>query len=239
MEAWWNSLSILQQITFVIGCATTLFMIVQIVMMLIGLGGESDFDGDGAPDDLEVEGVDLDGDGIPDDFDGDGIPDDLDGDGIPDSQELHGVGFSMFGLKIFSVKSILAFFSIGSWVTFTISFAKLYWLWALLVGVVAGMLAAVGMAAIMKGLYKLQDKGNIDLNNCVGLVGEVYLTVPPTRSGEGKVNVTVQERFSEFAAVTDSAAEIATGAKIKVVSVAGNGVIVVEPLPPESAEEKS
>lgn len=54
MEAWWNALNILQKIYFVIGCAATLLLVLQIIMMLFGLGNGGDVDvdlsGDGSPD---------------------------------------------------------------------------------------------------------------------------------------------------------------------------------------------
>lgn len=51
---WWQSLTLVQKIYFCIACPATVFLIAQIVLMLIGLGGDSDVDG---------SGVDLTGDG--------------------------------------------------------------------------------------------------------------------------------------------------------------------------------
>lgn len=54
MDAWWNALNILQRIYFIIGVAATLLLVLQIIMMLFGLGNGGDVD------------VDLSGDGTPD-----------------------------------------------------------------------------------------------------------------------------------------------------------------------------
>ena len=79
MTQWWNALRLMQQIVFVIACATTLFMLGQIVMMLIGFG-ESDIDADAG--DIDVPDTDA---------------PTLDVDpGQPESD----VGFRLFGLKI-------------------------------------------------------------------------------------------------------------------------------------------
>ena len=51
---WWQTLTLVQKIYFCIACPATVFLVVQIVMMLIGLGGDSDIDS---------SGVDLTGDG--------------------------------------------------------------------------------------------------------------------------------------------------------------------------------
>ena len=76
MRIWWESLTLLQRVFACIAIPSTLLLIVQLVLSLIGLGdheGDLDADGDGVPDGVDL---DLDGDGIPDgiDLDGAGIP---------------------------------------------------------------------------------------------------------------------------------------------------------------------
>ena len=61
MINWWNSMDLTGQIFALIAIPSTLVLVVQTVLLLIGVGGLAD-------------GVDLDGDGLPDTpgFDGDG-----------------------------------------------------------------------------------------------------------------------------------------------------------------------
>ena len=75
----------------------------------------------------------------------------------------------------------------------------------------------------------LQGSGNLQIENTVGKTAEVYLTVPAARSGAGKVNVYVQERYAEMEAVTDSAAPLKTGERVKIVGTMGEGTVVVAP----------
>lgn len=203
MTQWWNALSVNQQILFVIACATTLFMVGQIIMMLIGMG-DSDTDVDADTGGLDTGDTDADGDG----------------DGLG-----HGSGFTVFGLKILTVRSIIAFFCIGSWMAFTMEYF-MHWSLALVIGLVCGLCAAFLMAYVMHALMKLQSNGNIDIGNSVGAFGEVYLTVPARRGGEGKINLTLQERFVELRALTDCDESILTGSKVKVIGTAGESVIV-------------
>lgn len=58
MIAWWNELDILRQVFMLIAIPSTLVMIVQAVMLLVGLGDDGDMDVDG--DDV-FDGVDGDG----------------------------------------------------------------------------------------------------------------------------------------------------------------------------------
>lgn len=227
MNEWWISLSVLQQVMFVIGATTLLFMIAQIVMMLIGLGGhdistEADLSGlgDGAVEtDVDVADVDVDADG-----------------------ELctHPEGMEHFhalGFRLLSLRCIIVFFCFGAWMTFIMD-GFMQWYFALLLGGVVGFAAAVGMALILGEMMKLQSDGTIKFKNCVGKSGEVYLTIPAARGGNGKVNVCVQETYAEFEAVTDDDEPINTGETVKVVKAQGN-LLVVERVKEKNRQSKT
>ena len=111
MRIWWESLTLLQRVFACIAIPSTLLLIVQLVLSLVGLGdheGDLDADGDGVPDSVDL---DVDGDSIPDgiDLDGDGIPDitvaDLDHDGLPDG-EHDSIGESLGSLRLFTFRGI-------------------------------------------------------------------------------------------------------------------------------------
>ena len=188
----------LQQVMFVIACAATLFMIVQVILLAIGSGdGDATFEADTTIDDV------------------DSINDD-------------GIGLTIFGLRVLSVRSVIAFLAVGGWLTFALFYSISYY--ALIPGVVAGTLAAFAIAAFIKAIEKLQGSGNLKTENAVGKTAEVYIPIPALRSGSGKVNVYVQERYVEMEAVCDCAEQIKTGEKVKIVDVLTEGTVVVEPL---------
>lgn len=234
---WWSSMSVFQQVMFVVACAATSVLVIQIVLMIIGgaadnggeIGGASDLSVD-ADVDVDVD-VDIDADagfggadiGIGGGPDGDIS---LDGGEASDAPQSHSSALP-FGLKLLSLRAILAFIAVGGWVCYTVAYA-LDWYAALLIGIAAGFAAACGIAAALTGMEKLQSNGNIDPNNTIGKVGTVYLTVPPLRSGCGKINVVVQERFAEYEAMTDCGEPIPTGAEIKVLAHLGGNVLLVQ-----------
>lgn len=240
---WWNAMSTLQQVAFVIACAATLILIVQIILMFIGSAGSddvSDISGGGATDisvdgdvadvsggDIDVD-VNVDAD-VPDvDLDGDtDISVDADADAqVGDTDIIHpGRRFAPFGFKLLSLRSILAFITIGAWVLYTACYG-LAWYYSLIVAIACGFAAACGMAGAMLGMEKLQSNGNISIKNAVGKIGTVYLTIPPRRSGFGKVNVLVQERYAEYDAVTDCDEPIPTSAEIEVIGTTVDKLIV-------------
>ena len=80
----------------------------------------------------------------------------------------------------------------------------------------------------MVGMEKLQSNGAINIKNAIGKIGTVYLTIPPRRSGFGKVNVLVQERYAEYDAVTDGDEPIPTLAEIEVIGAVGADKLVVK-----------
>ena len=229
MRIWWESLTLLQRVFACIAIPSTLLLIVQLVLSLVGLGDhEGDLDHDGVPD-----GIDLDHDGIPDgiDLDGDGIPDiavaDLDHDGLPDGEGHGSVSEGLGSLRLFTLRGILAFLAVWGWAVLAITRAGRPWLMGVLLGLVLGAAAMVLIALTMQMILRLQADGTVSLNNAVGSGGEVYLSVPPLRSGEGKVNVVIQDTMTECAAVTDEASPIPTGTPVTVVGVTKERQLIV------------
>ena len=83
------------------------------------------------------------------------------------------------------------------------------------------------IALVMRMILRLQADGTVSLANAVGSGGEVYLSVPALRSGEGKVNVVIQDTMTECAAVTDEEAPIPTGEAVTVVGVTKERQLIV------------
>ncbi len=202
MINWWNSLELTQQIFACIAIPSTLILLIQTILLLIGLGGGSDGDAD----------TDLDGDGIPD-GEGDG-----DGDGGDD------------GLALFSVRGIMSMLAVMGWSAMALLETPLPGFVSILISVALGVAMLFLMACVMKLIYKLQNSGNIDLGNAVGKMAQVYIPIPPKGTGSGKVHVTIQEQYCEFGAITTAGTKIKTGSYVRVVAVDEAGMLVVEPL---------
>ena len=235
MRAWWEALTMLERLFAAVAIPATLLLLIQMVMTLIGLGGHdgdldtdspegdfTDLDGDGLPDGIDLDGIDLDGDGIPDiSLDADGLDTDgPDGDSAPDHNAAP-------GLRLFTFRGIVAFLAVSGWAALAISRAGHPWLAAILVGLLLGVGAMVLMAVVMRLFLRLQTDGTVDLGNAVGLPGEVYLPVPAGRTGEGKVNVVIQDTMTECAAVTDEGTALSTGEKVTVVGLTRERQLVV------------
>lgn len=161
----------------------------------------------------EISGADADGtvDDEP------GQPDAADGEG----REKAGA------LRLFSFRSIVAFFAVGGWTGIVAIDRNASPILSVVMAMSAGSIALFFVAWIIGAFLRMQQSGNIRMENAVGLDGEVYLTIPS--KGMGKVNVIVQERFCEFNAVTEAGRALKTGEKITVLGVASEGVLLVGP----------
>lgn len=234
MNAWWASLTWLEKIFAYVAFPATLLLLLQTLMLLFGLGNDSDGD---------AGGVDLDGDGVPDlDLDGDGVPDlDLDGDGVPDTGldgdtdsdfddggdgDAGGTGL-FAGLKLFTLRGIVAFLAVCGWGGLWLLRMGMHPFFAVFLAIAMGFWAMLLMALFLRIALKLQDDGTLDFRNALGAAGTVYLTIPASRAGEGKVHVIVQDQLRELEAVTDEASPISTGSEIVVVGLSGGNTLVV------------
>lgn len=188
MKEWFANLSVMEQIFFWLGIVSTLFMIVQIILMsLSSFGGDIDLDGDG---DIDVD--------------------------------------SDSGVSIFTIKSITAFFAVGSWsglLTCALVSDKLQWL-AIIVALVAGAAAMSVMALLMRAILKLQCNGAFEIEKIIGSTATVYVSVPPSRSGRGKITLNAQGRFVELDAVTDGESRLAVDEVVEIVSTENECAVV-------------
>lgn len=209
---YWNSMTAAQQCFMFAAVPATLVLVLQTLVMLMGLdGGDGDAD---LPDELPDGSFDSGG------FDG-GFEAKEDFSNCDDPNDLSG------DFRIFTVRGFVAFFAVFGWTGAALLEGGLPLWFAAVLAFLAGAVAMVLIAWIMKSVLKLQSSGNLDPKNAVGKAGVVYITIPKRRTGIGKVNLVVQERYSELEAVTDSENDISTGREVVVVGVTTLGTLIV------------
>ena len=207
MFAWWESLSTFSQVLACMAIPATLILLIQTILTLIGIGdngvdsdiGDADIDADAADG---VFGAEL--------TDGDSDPSGLD------------------GLRIFSVRGIIAFFVVFGWTGILLDALSLSPVISVGVGAVAGFLIMLLIALLFRAVMKLESDGNVDNRNALGVSGTVYLKIPPNREGTGKVNIMIQGSYCERDAVTDENEALPTGCEIVVMSLSGQNTLVVK-----------
>ena len=192
MIEWIKNLSVLEHIYFWLGIVSTIFLIVQIVMMCFSsFGGDAD--------------LDMDGDGV------------IDGDVDVDS-----------GISIFTIKGITAFFAVGSWsglLTCALASQKLQWL-SVIVAVLAGGIAMAVVVVVLNALKKLQCNGAVQYDKLVGQTATVYVSIPPSRSGRGKITLNAQGKYMEIDALTDGTEKIAVDETVEIIATENECAVV-------------
>ena len=206
-------MGIATQVFYCIAIPSTLLLLIQTVLMFIGFGEDAD----------SIDDVGM--DSMPEDVD---LPDV--GEGVFGENSLSEVQdiFGMEGLRVFTIRGLIAFFVVFGWVGIVMQGADIS-LWITIpVAAVCGLARMFALAFLVRGVMQLRSDGNTDNRNAVGIAGKVHLTVPPSRSGEGKVHVMLQGAYVERNAVTDSEEPIPTGSEVVVVGVSGQTDLVVK-----------
>lgn len=217
MTAWWNALSALQQVFYLLAIPGTLILVLQTLLLLFGLGSHSgDHDQDVTFDHDQDATFDHDQDAA---FD-------HDQDTVCDHDHDAGADHAG-GLRLLTVRGLVAFLAVSGWVGVAALDLGLPNVPTVLLAAAAGVGAMVLVAVLLKASLRLQQTGNLDLRNALGLTAEVYV---PLRGGNrGKVTMVLQERFLELDAVCPDA-DCPMGSLVRVTSVSDSGLLTVEPL---------
>ncbi len=203
MLEWFESLTSLQRVFAYIAVPSTVVLLLQTILLFFGIG-----DGGVDADVSDVGGLDGADMG------------DLDASEIPSGSDTD-------GLTVFSIRGIVAMLCIGGWSGIVFVDIGMTPVLAIVLAVVLGVAALFGMAFLMRALTRFQSSGNIVVENAVGKIGKVYLTIPGEMAGSGKINITVQDTYTEFEAVTADVSAIKTGETVYVESVDEVGRLVV------------
>jgi len=130
--------------------------------------------------------------------------------------------------SVFSVRSIIAFFMLFGWTGVLMLDAGFsVWL-ALLVAGVIGFLAMIMVAYLMFKVSQMDESGTFNTRTAINNFGEVYLTIPATKTGYGKIHLKIKGSTREMDAVTDHNEQINTGSRVKIIDVLDDNLLLVE-----------
>lgn len=140
------------------------------------------------------------------------------------------------GIGLFSSQTIAAFFLGFGWV----GVAALKSGFSVLVGGIMAFAFGVGamfaMLYMIRGMLKLQSRGNLNYQSAVGQEGTVYVTIPGNNEdGGGQIQVNIQGRLTTAAARKASEGALNPGQRVRVTGVTGPTSFIVEPLEADGA----
>lgn len=256
MLAWWEAMTLVEQIFAMVGIASTVLLVIEVILLLIGAGhggdadvgtdasgdvhfdspGDAHFDFDAPgdvhlPQDIDIHIGDITAEGISDVdvSSGTDFHDGMVGTGdMAGAHDAH-THFSGSGLHLFTLQGLVAFFAVFGWSGLLMLKSDVLPLASVVLAIVFGIIAMVLIAVAMRAMMRLQSDGTLDIRNALGKSGTVYLPIHEKRSAAGKVSIMVQDRLVEMDAVTDDDETIPTGAEVTVMGISnGNTLIVVK-----------
>jgi len=193
------------QIFYALGIVSMALLVLQLIVTLLGLGGDHDLAGGHEAGAFDLHGEMSHGDAVPGGHE----------DGMP-------------GPGLLSLRTLLAFFIGFGWGGAFLLRLGLPIQLAVLGAVAIGGVFFLLVFWLMGLVYNLAESGTVDLRNAVGQVGTVYLPVPPQRTGQGQVQVRVQGRLRELPAMTDAAERLPTGTPVRVIAMLAPDLVLVE-----------
>jgi membrane protein implicated in regulation of membrane protease activity len=131
--------------------------------------------------------------------------------------------------QLFSLRNLINFFLGFGWTGVSLfdSIENKF-----LLGVIAFIVGLIFIAVfflVIKALMRLSEDNTFNIEETVGKTADVYVNIPASKSGKGKVFISVKGTTHELNAITTNAADIKSGAMVKVLAIEGD-VLVVSPL---------
>jgi len=119
------------------------------------------------------------------------------------------------------IKGLLTFLSIGCWVVKLVLAVDQNPIFALAIGIVAGLVAVYLLNLMLRLLLRNQSEVNWKSEDAIYKEAKVYLKIP-ARKGYGIIHVNINGAVRELKAKTINKKEIATGEKVLVEDIVDN-----------------
>lgn len=153
----------------------------------------------------------------------------MDSDGgldLPDGNTDISANDGSFPFQLFTFRNFVNFFLGFGWTAITLA-GKLHPVGVVLIAIAVGAALVTAVMYIFYFMSKMEQSGNIESSSAVGCKGNVYLTIPAGRSGEGKVQIGIQGAIREYDAMTDGNS-LPNGCPIRVIAVLNENMLLVE-----------
>jgi succinate dehydrogenase hydrophobic anchor subunit len=132
------------------------------------------------------------------------------------------------GFQFLSLKNMVGFFTIFGWTGLVCIDNGMNNGWTIVISFIAGLAMMFLLASVYYFMAKATESGTLVMSNAIGKMGETYLTIPPRRTGYGKVQIRVQGSLRELEAVTDDEEAINTGSLVTVEDVINDETLLVK-----------
>ncbi|MGJ8636824.1 MAG: hypothetical protein ACSHX5_08275 [Phycisphaerales bacterium] len=133
-----------------------------------------------------------------------------------------------FGLL--SAQSISAFFMGYGWIGMAAyQFLGIGFTGSALIAVLAGFGVAWLMVWLLRSFMKLQNNTNVQISQAVGLVGDVYASIPAAGEGRGEIILVINQSQHNYFAIQEGSEAISSHSRVRVLRAdATSNLLVVE-----------
>jgi len=139
------------------------------------------------------------------------------------------IGDASSGIGLFSSQTLGAFFLGFGWMGVAAIKSGASILLGVLLAAGCGIGAMCAMFYMIKGLLKLQSRGNLDYRTVIGEEGTVYVTLPGNdEDGGGQIQIIIQGRLTTASARKHGEGSVKSGRRVRVTAVNGPATFVVE-----------
>lgn len=147
-----------------------------------------------------------------------------------DAIDAVGMDFDHGGGGIFSIKPLTGFFLGFGWAGGMALSGGLHIAAATGIASVSGIVIMALIVGMIRAIYSFRSDGTMRIQDAVGAVGTVYLTLPARRASGGQVIVNLNGRQETLPALNTSEQPVPSGEKVKVLQVIDARTLLVEPL---------
>jgi uncharacterized membrane protein len=131
------------------------------------------------------------------------------------------------GFQFITLKNFIAFFTIFGWTGIACLDAGLSTGMTVFLSIVCGILMMLLMATLFYLMGKLVESGTMKMDTAIGKTATVYLRIPAAKSGTGKIQVNMQG-IRTLDAMTSNTEDIKSGSLVKIMSIEGDDILMVE-----------
>jgi hypothetical protein len=129
--------------------------------------------------------------------------------------------------QLFSLRNLINFLLGLSWTGISFYYTIQNKPALIILSFAVGMFFVYLFFLIIRQVEKLAEDNSFKISNTLNKTAEVYLTIPKSKSGSGKIMVSVNGSFHELDAMTENE-KLPSGTKVKVVKIVNENILLVE-----------
>ncbi|MCD9856042.1 serine protease [Epilithonimonas sp. JDS] len=127
--------------------------------------------------------------------------------------------------QLFSFRNLINFLMGFGWTGVAFFHSIQNQMFLIILAALVGILFVVIFFVVIKQILKLTEDNTFNINKLIGKTAEVYLRIPEARSGNGKIQVSLNGTNHELLAITETG-EIASGSLVRIIRVEEKVLIV-------------